>query len=267
MRKKFIIYILVFCLYACGANKNAPVKDMTETSNSSQNHIPNIHPTFERQYINKLKETITLDGTGEELSWKNANWRQMDQVMLGTKPSSDDFSGRYKLLWDENLIYVLAEITDDVFMDIHKDGLDNYWNDDCLEIFIDADRSGDNHQYNYNAFAYHISLDDKVVDIGDDRKPKYFDQHLELSKSKTENVMTWEIGIKVYSDQFYEDDPEASRLKLKSRDQLGFMVAYCDNDYSDEREHFIGDMFIEGEDKNVGWINASVFGTINLRED
>ena len=36
------------------------------------------------------------------------------------------------------------------------------------------------------------------------------------------------------------------------------MVAYCDNDNSPEREHFIGSNKIEGEDKNRGWIDAGV---------
>jgi hypothetical protein len=42
--------------------------------------------------------------------------------------------------------------------------------------------------------------------------------------------------------------------------KIGFMLAYCDNDTSVERENFIGSIPIAGPEKNVGWINASVFG-------
>ncbi|MEN0006928.1 MAG: sugar-binding protein, partial [Bacteroidota bacterium] len=87
------------------------------------------------------------------------------QRWLGEPYTDEDFSGRYKLTWSEDFIYILAEIQDDTLIDIHEDGLDRYWDDDCLEIFIDEDHSGGNHQYSHNAFAYHIALDGKVVDI------------------------------------------------------------------------------------------------------
>ncbi|HNM25762.1 MAG TPA: sugar-binding protein, partial [Saprospiraceae bacterium] len=106
-----------------------------------------------------------IDGKGDDAVWEMSEWLPLDQVWIGKDLSADDFNGRYKLAWDENNLYVLAEITDDTLIDIHPDGLDHYWDDDCLEIFIDEDASGGNHQYNYNAFAYHIALDGKVVDI------------------------------------------------------------------------------------------------------
>ena len=39
------------------------------------------------------------------------------------------------------------------------------------EIFIDEDNSGGNHQFNFNAFAYHIALDNQAVDIGFEDAP------------------------------------------------------------------------------------------------
>ena len=47
---------------------------------------------------------------------------------------------------------------------------------------------------------------------------------------------------------------------------MGFMLAYCDNDGSPEREHFVGSHEITpvNGDKNLGFIDASVFGKITL---
>jgi hypothetical protein len=44
------------------------------------------------------------------------------------------------------------------------------------------------------------------------------------------------------------------------------MLAYCDNDGSKEREHFIGSHKISAVNgnKNLGYIDASVFGELNL---
>lgn len=44
------------------------------------------------------------------------------------------------------------------------------------------------------------------------------------------------------------------------------MVAYCDNDTSEQRENFVGSIAIEGDNKNRGWIDAGVFNDWTLIE-
>lgn len=250
--------------FGCKSKKPAAVQAVQQTAEPSGK--PEINETFLPQYITKVSREIQLDGIGLEADWDKATWRNIDQLMLGEMPSKSDFQGRYKLLWDENMLYVLAEIQDDIFVDTHEDGLDKYWDDDCLEVFIDEDRSRELHQYDYNAFAYHISLDDKVVDMNNLKKPAYFNDHIKIGKQRDSNTLVWELGIKLFSDKYDHQNPNASRVKLAPRKKIGFMIAYCDNDNSAEREHFIGDMFIPGEDKNMGWIDAGVFGQLNLKE-
>ncbi|WP_418888384.1 hypothetical protein [Maribacter arcticus] len=45
---------------------------------------------------------------------------------------------------------------------------------------------------------------------------------------------------------------------------MGFALAYADNDKIAKRENFIESVFVPGEDKNQGWINANIFGTLQL---
>lgn len=206
---------------------------------------------------------IELDGIMSEASWDKVEWRNIDQLWLGDEYDASDFQGRYKLLWDQNLLYVFAEIEDDTLVDIHADGLFHYWDDDCLEVFIDEDASKGDHQYNYNAFAYHISLDDKVVDIGPDSIPQYYD-HLKLERRTDGTTSQWELAIQLYDDG-YDDKSTNTPVTLKKGKQIGFAIAYCDNDRSPERENFIGSSVIEGEDKNRGWIDAGIFQTAELR--
>lgn len=269
MNRLLLLFLSLVTILSCKSRSTSTkLTETPSTTTAPSAGIPNINETFLPQYIARAAKKPTLDGKGIEKSWSKATWRNMDQVMVGEVPSKEDFQGRYKLLWDEDMIYILAEIKDNIIIDTHADGLDKYWDDDCLEIFIDEDKSGGGHQYDHNAFAYHISLDDKVVDIGVDRKPRYFNDHIEIGKHRNKNLIVWELGLRVYTDQYYEKskDNEHCRVKLEKGKQIGFMVAYCDNDSSAEREHFVGDMFIEGEDKNRGWIDASVFGQINLKE-
>jgi hypothetical protein len=107
----------------------------------------------------KSNTAISIDGVADEPVWQNAPWQELNHRWLGPEYSSDDFEGRYKVAWSDNKLYILAVITDDVLEDRHRDPLVQYWDDDCLEIFIDEDFSGGNHQFNHNAFAYHMSLD------------------------------------------------------------------------------------------------------------
>ncbi|MFN0216821.1 MAG: CBM9 family sugar-binding protein [Saprospiraceae bacterium] len=216
--------------------------------------------SFEAKYGSPL-----VDGKIDDAVWQTAEWLPLDQVWIGQKPSASDFSGRYKILWDENNLYVLAEITDDTLIDINSDGLQKYWDDDCLEIFVDEDASGGNHQYNYNAFAYHIALDGKVVDIRPDRAFAYFNEHCTTRRLTLGNTAIWEVALKIFDGTKYEDDAENIPKMLKSGKKMGFALAYCDHDHSVERENFMGSVRVEGEDKNRGWIDAGVFGLLTLQ--
>ncbi len=234
----------------------------TTTTSSQQSKTAEVTESSDYS-ITKSTIPINIDGHANEASWNSVEWRNIDQTWIGNKPSSEDFSGRYKLLWGEDRIYVFAEINDDTLIDIHPNGLDRYWDDDCLEIFIDENQSRDIHQYNHSAFAYHIGLDGKVADIGLDSLPRYYD-HLTSSRITSGNLSTWEVAMQLYPDS-YKDGSTMSPLQLSSRKKIGFAIAYCDNDHSAERENFIGSAVVEGEDKNRGWIDAGIFEKMILK--
>ncbi|WP_340156715.1 sugar-binding protein, partial [uncultured Winogradskyella sp.] len=79
----------------------------------------------------------------------------------------------------------------------------------------------------------------------------------------TVNKTIWEVRISLFNDT-YKDDAENSPIKLQAGKLMGFALAYCDNDNSKERENFIGSVYVDGEDKNRGWIDANIFGTLKL---
>ena len=233
--------------------------------------------------VPKAKVAPVIDGQAKDLAWQHGTWRSLSELIVGSQPSKDDFSGRYKILWDEQKLYILVEITDDVLFDQHANPLHFYWDDDCIEIFIDEDASGGNHQFNFNAFAYHVALDNQAVDIGyknSDGSPDFLalNDHINNKWQRSSTapyVMTWELAIDVYDDSFtyqaFDNKKEFSGkpVKLFKGKKLGFMLAYCDNDGSKEREHFIGSTPITAVngDKNLGYITADVFETIELVDE
>jgi len=215
--------------------------------------------------IPKITDAITIDGIVNEESWSNATWYPMDQVWLGEPVAAEDFSGRYKLTWDKQALYVLVEVTDDVLRDVFEDPKERWWDEDCVEIFIDEDNSGGDHQFNHNAFAYHIDTKGNVVDIIAENVPMLFNDHV-ISKRVTEgNTSIWEFKINLYSDTFNYGSPH-DIVPLNPNKKIGFAIAYCDNDTSEHRENFIGSVKVEGPDKDRGWKDAGIFGTIELKE-
>lgn len=227
-----------------------------------------------------------VDGNPDDPVWRTAEWRAIDKPVFEPAPGPEDFSGRYKLVWTPEYLFLLAEITDDVLIDTHPNPLEWYWEDDTLEIFIDEDASGGNHQFNYNAFAYHIALDNQVVDIApfDSEQARMsgintvrtFPDHVRARwKRSTEapHKIYWEARIAVFGDDYRDPGPGGAApvlpVRLTAGKTIGFMAAYCDADGTDGRQHFVGDVEIRpvNGDRNRGYIDASVFGRITLVEN
>lgn len=218
-----------------------------------------------------------IDGRDDDVAWVGAAWHPLDTLIIGPALDPNDFSGRFKIVWTSERIYLLAEIVDDVLIDSHANPLELYWDDDALEIFIDEDASGGNHQFNYNAFAYHIALDNQAADIGpfrhvsDEKLGKalvrLFPNHISSRWQRSvrePNTIIWEVSMAVFDDTFMDDSSKPIRLKPGKK--MGFMLSYCDADSTEGREHFIGSQDIPAinGNKNRGYIDASVFGVLTL---
>jgi len=223
----------------------------------------------------KSDKPITIDGKSDESIWEKATSYPIDQIILGENLTKEDFSGSFKLVWDENTLYINAQIQDDILFDQHANPLYKYWDDDCLEIFIDEDNSGGDHQFSFNAFAYHVALDNQAVDFGESiagkpASPILLNDHIKSvwrRNEKAPHQITWEVAVRIVDDTFQYLAPiEKSLVKLHKGKIMGFMLAYCDNDGSETREHFIGSTYIKpiNGDKNLGYKTADVFDTLIL---
>lgn len=214
----------------------------------------------------KAERPPTVDGVANEAVWAEARWQELSDRWLGPEYSAEDFQGRYKVVWTKNRIFILGEFTDDVLIDSHRDPLRQYWDDDCLEIFIDEDFSGGDHQFNHNAFAYHVSLDNQAIDIGTDEKPRNYSHHVDSRWRQDGNKVVWELAIDIYTDEYVDGSSDNEPISLSAGKVMGLMVAYCDNDGSELRENFIGSESVPSGPKDRGWIDAGLFGSLVLDE-
>ena len=71
----------------------------------------------------RATEAPVIDGGPGDAAWSQSDWHEIEHVIIGDPPADDDFSGRYKVVWTPEYIYVLAEIVDDVLIDSHPDPL------------------------------------------------------------------------------------------------------------------------------------------------
>lgn len=252
MRNLIGVLSVLVCVYSC---KNT----QPETSKSQKK---------EKQLIEVKKVLLapTIDGLANEAIWSETTWHPIDQLWVGNLYDSTDFQGRFKLTWTEKALYVLAEIVDDSIFEQHPDPLHLWWDDDCVEVFIDEDNSGGEHQYNHSAFAYHVALDGNAVDMSTKEEGILFNDHVESKHTSQGNVWLWELKFSLYNSDTFNEDTTNTPISLSAGKKVGFAIAYCDNDGSPERENFIGSIPVEGEDKNQGWIDANIFGTLLLKD-
>ena len=234
----------------------------TASACAAPSHLPN----RSEYHAPESTAPLTIDGIADEAVWSSARWQDLDQRWLGPEHTAEDFAGRYKVAWTRGKLYLLAELSDDILIDTHRDPLAQYWDDDCLEIFIDENFSGGNHQFSHNAFAYHLSLDNQAIDIGTNKKARSYSHHVESRWRQVGDKVIWEVAIDIYDDTYVDDADDNKPIALSAGKLMGLMVAYCDNDGSELRENFIGSEEIAEGPKDRGYIDAGVFGSLLLVE-
>jgi len=228
-------------------------------------------PDAEPRAVRHVAQAPLIDGRADEAGWAQAEWRELRHALVGAAPRDEaDFSGRYRLLWREDALYLLAEIRDNVLSDGEPDPLTNYWADDALEILVDEDASGGDHKTSHSAFAYHVALDGQVVDISPEGDPVLLNDHVEAvwrRSPEAPHVLIWEARILLYPDPAALAAGEAWLPRaLRAGDVIGFALAWCDSDAPGVRSRLIADVDvppIEG-DRNRLYLDAGVFGRVRL---
>ena len=221
----------------------------------------------------KVAQPPVIDGI-EDSSWSAARWQKIDVRWLGAQPqypSPEDYSGRYKVMWDANYLYLLVDIIDDVIFDAHRDPLSSELHiDDTVELFIDEDNSGGNHWNNNaaNAWAYHVSTYKDVVDFGLSGEPVLLNDHIQTEINTQGTRHLWELRVSIYDDQYnFAQGASNTPVTLFAGKTLGLSVCYIDNDNNRfERESMMGSVDTQGHKDDLGYMNADVFGTLTLLE-
>ena len=261
---KFLLCILVLSLSTC---KNVKTVDQEFSIASSPCQVDSesvLSESVEDGFFkaHKSKSPIQIDGCSKDAIWSNVDWYSMNYLWIGNKVDSTDYNGRFKLAWDSQYLYILVEVIDENLNPTLVNGLENYWKGDYVEVFIDEDKSGGNHKFNHQAYAYHVSTEGHAIDQSTLQETIFFDDHIEVLRSQKGNKHLWEMAIKLFDSKFIENATNNIPVKIIAQKIIGFSIAYGDNDGNNNRENFMGSKKTHGEANDEGYINSDVFGSI-----
>ncbi|MEZ5012294.1 MAG: carbohydrate-binding family 9-like protein [Bacteroidales bacterium] len=102
-------------------------------------------PLTPRHYICYRGDSITVDGSLSEPSWESAQWSSDFTDIEGTLRPEPLYRTRVKMLWDDNYLYIGAEISEPHIWAYLKQRDTVIFYDNDFEVFIDPD--GDTHGY------------------------------------------------------------------------------------------------------------------------
>jgi hypothetical protein len=289
--KRMLFYlsvIITVCFISCN---DKDTKDNQKTDNE-------IITMGQDDFIAHFVETPpVIDGDGSDAAWEKAEWRDIKYAWMyqsprslsgtlnsdGTVSKTADFSGRFKVVWTADRLYILAEIIDDIkycpITAVNQSPEKN----DCLELFIDENASGGTRTSDggNNFFTYHMNFDGtNVVDYTGQNVLR--NSHLKYKINETAaHLYIWEIEMKVFNSSYPLNstpavDPANTLVTLTEGKKMGFAVAYCDNDNNahnssntGDRDHFIGSMFVKGntdDERNTAYKNSDQYAKLYLKK-
>lgn len=256
---KSLLVILVFSLGSCKNNSGKKTSETSQLKPEPTLLIDKVNGDFKAY---KAKTPVKIDGYGKDAIWAGADWYGMNYIWMGEPVDSVDYHGKFKLAWDREYLYVLVEVVDDVLNPTLGNGKENYWKGDYVEVFIDEDKSGGNHQYNHQAFAYHVSTEGHAIDKNTLEETVFFDDHVKVKRSQAGNKYVWEMAIKLFDTSFDENATDNIPVEIVAQKSIGFSIAYGDNDGNNSRENFVGSKKTHGINNDEGYVNSDVFGSV-----
>ena len=209
--------------------------DLSYSVDSGFTNLGTITLSKMQRYAEAVKGTPTIDGEIDDV-WSNANEIQTDTYTMG-----DGATAKVKTLWDEDNIYVLAEVTDPK---LSKSSV-NVYEQDTVEVFFDEN--------NNKTSAY--QSDDIQCRVNFDNEKSVTDG---LSTDRFTSATT--ITDTGYIVEFAIPSTLGG---LKANQVVGFDVQVNDDDGSGKRTSIANWNDLTG----LGYTNTSNYGLLKLVGD
>lgn len=189
--------------------------------------------------VTAIEGTPKIDGEIDDI-WKNAQEITTDQE----KTIPDIATAKVKLLYDEDTLYVLAQVSDKKIMTNNS----NPWECDSIEIFVDENKS-QGFTYDGNSVQLRIGADGKMTGAG----PAW-------DNGKRASALTSAVK-KVNSGYIVEAAYKFKGVKAKTGSSMGFNVRVNDEEVTGERKG----SSVWNPDQNYSYLNTNRFGIVNFK--
>jgi hypothetical protein len=192
--------------------------------------------------VKKASRPVVIDGTAEDL-WSKACEYKIGNVIYSPPSNDEDFSASYRALYDADNLYLLVDVTDDVL----KNDSDEFWQDDAVEVFIDADNSKSGH-YGDDDFQFHFGWAEANPSMGES-------QH-----GRTDGVK-FAVGR---ADDGYRVEIKFPWNTLGVKPSIGTKIG-LDVHANDDDDGGDRDSKLTWRDKqDIAWQNPGILGTAEL---
>jgi len=208
---------------------------------------------------------IVLDGKLDDLAWIHASWHKIEaKDASAPAPNNNSASVKFAVVADDKYIYFAAEITDDKVLSGENFACD-VWNDDSVEIYIDAG--------NEKAGAYDVN--DAQITVGAD----VIDQKPDVDISagliggcvgitqgpKTETIATGKITKTGWNAEIAVPLKNSGwNIKPKHGMKIGFNVQYNDDDNGTGRDYKLIWSAKEVKQGEGSWNNPALFAELQF---
>ena len=169
-------------------------------------------------------------------------------IIQGTIENPRDLTARWRANWDDENLYIWVGIVDENHVSDSKD----YWADDSIEIYIDADASRGASYDNYNDFQLSFSLGNSSINAGG-TTPKDKLDTIKFSTRQLPSGYQLEAAIPWTTLNIV---PTAEHI-------LGFDIQINDDDNGDGRDAKIS----WNASVDQAWKNPQVFGLLILLDE
>ncbi len=203
----------------------------------------------------EASEPVTIEITTDQFAgWEDYTWYDISRVISDeTVTGPDDLSGRFKLKWDEDNLYVLIDVKDDI-LDVSEDA-PNYARDNT-NIYIDATNAKAN-EYTLEQYNFGHAYTEDVIWGWQGGAPAGSAAYKPPQIFPTESLNPGTGYTTLWTVPFdsINVNPEAGML-------LGFDIIINDRDNSESR-----DFLAFNDDNDLLWRDPYRFGSIKLMED
>jgi hypothetical protein len=114
-----------------------PITQIAQTIKQTKTEA--VAETARRQAGITIKQATVspvIDGVADS-AWSAADKIKLTNVINTPVSSPNDLAADFKTMWDQNNLYLFVDVTDDV---LRNDAV-NAWENDCVEVYIDATNS------------------------------------------------------------------------------------------------------------------------------